>query len=83
MQDPPREMTLSEILKEELDSVIAMTASLQLLKDQMDPLSKEYYVVQNDHVMLLQTAYYLTRRLQGSIPPYYLEPGRDPDSAST
>lgn len=68
----PVEMTRGEVLEQELDAVMEMAAQVGVLKSTLDPLSKEYYALQNDYVMLEQTAYYLTRRLKGSIPPYYI-----------
>ena len=67
-----REMSIEEILREEQTAVIQMAAQIKRLLESLDPYSKEYYLLQNDLVMLTQTAVYLERRCTGTIPPDYL-----------
>ena len=71
MSKKPR--TLKPILKREQAYIIQMIAELEQILSELDPFSDEYYTLNNDRVMLEQTALYLERRLQGSIPPEYLK----------
>jgi hypothetical protein len=67
-----REMSIEEIFQEELESIVEMAAQIRLAQKTLDPFSKEYFLLQNDGVMLEQTAVYLQRRITGTIPPEYM-----------
>lgn len=67
-----REMSIAEILAEEQSAIIDMAARIQILQKTLDPYSQEYFLLQNDLVMLTQTAIYLQRRLDDTLPPDYL-----------
>lgn len=68
-----REMSIAEILEEEQRAVIHMVARIELLQKTLDPYCEEYFLLQNDRVMLTQTAIYLQRRLDDTLPPPYLD----------
>lgn len=67
-----REMSIEEIFQEELEAIVEMAARIRVLQKTLDPFSKEYFLLQNDAVMLEQAAIYLQRRITGTIPPEYM-----------
>ena len=70
---------MEEILRNEQAAVIEMAARTKIMLRDLDPYSPEYYLLQNDSVMFTQTAIYLQRRLDNTLPPDYMKGMADDD----
>ena len=66
-------ITIEQLFTEELDAVTDMLDALVDIRDnECDPLTQDYYEIQNTIVRYEQTALYLQDRLNNRVPPRQL-----------